>query len=90
MVRWLLVSIPLLSLLVACGSSAPPPPAAPDKATAPSPAPADSSAAAAEPAEDAPSKKLPDACSGDAGSCTMPPGFVKRLCSGVHPDLVVG
>jgi hypothetical protein len=88
MPRSLLISIPLLSLLVACGGSPPPPPAAPEKATAPSPAPADTAAAAA-PAEEASSRKLPDACSGDAGSCTMPAGFVKRLCSGVHPDLAI-
>jgi hypothetical protein len=89
MVRSLLVTASLFPLLAACGGSAPPPPAAPETANAPAPATAESATAAEAPAEDAAPKKIPDACSGDAGSCTMPAGFVKRLCSGVHPDLAI-
>ena len=83
----------LVSFLAACGG-APSEPAAEPATPAPTddkPAAAEPTAAAKEaaPAEEAKSTKVPDACEGDASSCTMPVGFVKRLCSGVYPDLAL-
>ena len=84
------LSLPLLLLLGCGGSSAPQ--AEEPKQTAPT--------AAASPAESEPadtkeppaaeeSKKIPDACDGEGAACVMPAGFVKRLCTGVFPDLAL-
>jgi len=83
----------ILFLVTACGGSSAPK-AEPPKSETPasSAAPAESGAPAAEPAaaaEDNSKKKIPEACSGESGACTMPPGFVKRLCAGVFPELAL-
>jgi hypothetical protein len=75
--------------LAGCGLSTPP-------AETPNPSPAapalESSAPAAAEADGAEedAKKIPDACAGDnKDACQMPKGFVKRLCSGVYPELAL-
>jgi len=76
--------------LAGCGSSTPPAETPSTTSTAPaaeSSAPA-AAADAAEAEEDP--KKIPDACAGDnKDACQMPKGFVKRLCSGVYPELAL-
>jgi hypothetical protein len=74
--------------LAACGGGSTPPAEtqaqasdAPAKDSAPA-----ATADAAQAEED--SKKIPDACAGE-GTCQMPKGFVKRLCSGVYPELAL-
>jgi hypothetical protein len=84
------LAVPILCLCTACGgSSAPPDPPKTEPAAAASPG--SSAAAATEPAPDdhAAKQKIPDACAGDAGACTMPVAFVKRLCGGVYPELAL-
>jgi hypothetical protein len=84
------LAAPVLLVVTACGGSGAPPPEPAKAEAAPSAAPADSAAPAAEPAAEADAKPtLPEACSGDAGSCTMPGAFVRRLCAGVFPDLAM-
>jgi hypothetical protein len=75
-------------LLVACGSSAPPP-AAPEPAlSADEPA---ASAAAAPSAEPVAAKEeslaVPASCS--ANPCVMPPAVAKKLCSKANPDVAI-
>src|SRR5690242_8537030 len=87
-------TLALFSLVVftACGGSSTPAAEAPATETAAAKAPA---AGSAEPAaesaatDDASDKKIPEACTGDAGSCTMPRAFVKKLCAGVYPELAL-
>lgn len=86
-----LAALSALFVVTACGGSAPPKAEPPKTETAAASATPAESASAAE--EAAPDKKeavkIPDACAGDGGGCTMPRPFVKRLCSGVYPDLAL-
>jgi len=81
----------ILFLVTACGGSSAPKAEPPKSEPAASSAPAESAAPAAEPAaaEDTGKKKIPEACSGDSGACTMPGPFVRRLCAGVYPELAL-
>lgn len=79
----------MLLVLAGCGSSAP-------KAEEPKPetqgeaaTETKTDAAEAPKAEEEP-KGIPEACAGDdKAACVMPKGFVKRLCSGVYPELAL-
>jgi hypothetical protein len=73
-------------LLVACGSGAPPPAAAPAPSTEASAAPT----AAPVADEDQPFGKIPTECAtAGAKVCTPPAKFVKRLCAGFYPDVAL-
>ncbi|WP_272422567.1 hypothetical protein [Polyangium jinanense] len=79
----------ILFVLAGCGSSAP-------KAEEPKPeTQAEASTETKTETADAPkaeedSKSIPEACAGDdKAACVMPKGFVKRLCSGVYPELAL-
>ena len=73
-------------VLAACGSSAPPPAAAPAPSAEASAAP--TAAPVAE--EDQPFGKIPTECAEPQSKVCLPPAkFVKRLCSGFYPDVAL-
>jgi hypothetical protein len=84
-------ALPLVLLFLGCGGADAPKAEEPKAAPATSASPAESATAEAQepkPAEE--SKKIPDACAdGNTAACVMPAGFVKRLCTGVYPDLAM-
>ncbi|APR86468.1 Hypothetical protein A7982_11817 [Minicystis rosea] len=81
---WLGAIAPLV--LAACGSSTPPPTAAPLPTAEASAAP--TAAPVAE--EDQPFGKIPTECTDSQGKMCLPPAkFVKRLCAGFYPDVAL-
>lgn len=84
-----LIALPVLVLAVACGSSPSKEPATPDKVpekaadTKDDPAPAESAEKADAPA------KIPTDCASKSDICSMPKGFVDRLCQGTFANVAL-
>lgn len=81
----------LSPLLAGCGSSAPPPAAAPSDTSKAAAEPAPKKDAEADAAAQAAAEKaVPTTCTPDAnGLCAPPAAFVKHLCAGAYPDVAL-
>jgi hypothetical protein len=81
------LALPLLLVVVGCGSSTPPPDTAKDATSSTTPAAPSDSAAKDDSKAEEDAKTIPETCAGEP--CQMPKAFVKRLCGGVFPELAL-